>query len=131
LGPWTNVIYGFKHIFAGKFCENIGGFAETTASFNKTLITAMAFDKNDNFFRRKIAKIAENCDHNIGPRSDLLFLLVRRNPSARCRRKRASVAGQTSASARIQCSGTDLMKIHFGPKLFRQFFVQISIEKQP
>jgi hypothetical protein len=25
------------------------------------------FEKNANFFRRKLSKIAENCDHNIGP----------------------------------------------------------------
>jgi hypothetical protein len=28
------------------------------------------FEKNANFFRRKLSKIAENCDHNIDPWSD-------------------------------------------------------------
>jgi hypothetical protein len=27
----------------------------------------MAFEKNANYFCRKLAKIAENCDHNIDP----------------------------------------------------------------
>jgi hypothetical protein len=27
----------------------------------------LVFEKNANFFRRKLAKIAENCDHNIDP----------------------------------------------------------------
>jgi hypothetical protein len=32
------------------------------------LITLLVFKKNANFFRRKLEKIAENCDHNIDPR---------------------------------------------------------------
>jgi hypothetical protein len=35
--------------------------------FAKKLITTLDFKKNANFFRRKLAKIAENCDHNIDP----------------------------------------------------------------
>jgi hypothetical protein len=27
----------------------------------------LVFEKNANFFRRKLSKIAENCDHNIDP----------------------------------------------------------------
>jgi hypothetical protein len=34
-------------------------FAQTTASFCKNLIITLAFEKNANFFRRKLAKIAE------------------------------------------------------------------------
>jgi hypothetical protein len=40
-------------------------FAQTTASFYKKLIIKSVFEKNANFFRRKLAKIAENCGHNI------------------------------------------------------------------
>jgi hypothetical protein len=29
----------------------------------------IGFEKNANFCRRKLSEIAENCDHNIGPRS--------------------------------------------------------------
>jgi hypothetical protein len=36
--------------------------------FAKILIITLVFEKNANFFRRKLAKIAENCDHNIDPR---------------------------------------------------------------
>jgi hypothetical protein len=31
------------------------------------MIMTLVFEKNANFFRRKLAKIAENCDHNIDP----------------------------------------------------------------
>jgi hypothetical protein len=31
-------------------------------------ITLFFFKKNRQIFRRELAKIAENCDHNIGPR---------------------------------------------------------------
>jgi hypothetical protein len=36
---------------------------------NKILIITLAFEKNANFFRQKLSKIAENCDGNIDPRS--------------------------------------------------------------
>jgi hypothetical protein len=42
-------------------------FAQTTASFSKKIIITLVFEKNANCFRRKFAKIAENCDHNIDP----------------------------------------------------------------
>jgi hypothetical protein len=31
-------------------------------------IITLVFEKNAKFFRRKLSKIAENCDHNIDPR---------------------------------------------------------------
>jgi hypothetical protein len=57
-----------KNIFAEKFAKLLPLFAQTTASFHENLIIQFAFDKSDNFFRRKLAKIVENCDHNIQPR---------------------------------------------------------------
>jgi hypothetical protein len=53
-------------------------FVQTTARFNKHLIITLVFEKNANFLqkigknRRKLAKIAENCDRNIDPRSPCL-----------------------------------------------------------
>jgi uncharacterized protein YijF (DUF1287 family) len=44
--------------------------AQTTASFCKKFIITLVFDRNANFFRRKLAKFAENCDHNIDHRRD-------------------------------------------------------------
>jgi hypothetical protein len=32
------------------------------------LIITLVFEKNDKFFRRKLSKMAENCDHNIDSR---------------------------------------------------------------
>jgi hypothetical protein len=32
------------------------------------MIITLIFEKNANFLRRKLPKIAENCDHNIDPR---------------------------------------------------------------
>jgi hypothetical protein len=31
------------------------------------VIITLVFEKNAKFFRRKLGKIAENCDHNIDP----------------------------------------------------------------
>jgi hypothetical protein len=43
-------------------------FIQTTASFCKKMnITINGSEKNANFFCGKLAKIAENCDHNIYP----------------------------------------------------------------
>jgi hypothetical protein len=33
------------------------------------MIITLVFEKNANIFRRKSAKIAENCDHNIDPKT--------------------------------------------------------------
>jgi hypothetical protein len=50
------------------FSPKIGVFfAQTTASFCKNLIITLVFEKNANFFRRNLTKIAENCGHNIEP----------------------------------------------------------------
>jgi hypothetical protein len=35
--------------------------------YAKKLIITLVFENNANFFRRKLSKIAENCDHNIDP----------------------------------------------------------------
>jgi hypothetical protein len=45
------------------------------------LIMTLVSERNANFFRRKLAKIAENCDHNIDPVGHCydFFLNRRRN----------------------------------------------------
>jgi hypothetical protein len=50
-------------IFAEKMAE-IWRFL-TPNKLCKILIITLVFEKNGNFFRRKLAKIAENCDHNV------------------------------------------------------------------
>jgi hypothetical protein len=42
-------------------------FAQTTDSVFKILLITLVIEKTP-FFRRKLAKIVENCDHNIDPR---------------------------------------------------------------
>jgi hypothetical protein len=57
---------GFLKIFSPKIlAKMLAFFADATACLCKNLITTLVFEKNANFFRRKLAKIAENCDHNI------------------------------------------------------------------
>jgi hypothetical protein len=43
--------------------------AQNKAKLCKNRIITLVFEKNANFCRRKWAKIAENCDHNIDPLS--------------------------------------------------------------
>jgi hypothetical protein len=42
----------------------------------KKIIVTLVFEKNANFFRQKLAKIAENCDHNIDPWSRCFYHLM-------------------------------------------------------
>jgi hypothetical protein len=62
----------FLKIFSPK---NLRFFAQTTASFLKKLTISLFFEKTPIFFRRKLAKLAENCDHNIDPRFSAEFRL--------------------------------------------------------
>jgi hypothetical protein len=39
------------------------------------MIISLVFKKNADFFRRKLGKIAENCDHNIDPWVARFFLV--------------------------------------------------------
>jgi hypothetical protein len=47
-------------IFSTKKCEKIGVLTQNKAKLCKILIITLVFDKNANFFGRKLAKIAEN-----------------------------------------------------------------------
>jgi hypothetical protein len=50
-------------------CKNLAEkwrfFAQTSSSF--VMMITLVYEKNANFFRRKLAKIAKNCDDDIDP----------------------------------------------------------------
>jgi hypothetical protein len=50
--------------FLNIFTKKIG---EKRAKLCKNMIITLFFEKNANFFSRKLSKIAQNCDHNIDP----------------------------------------------------------------
>jgi hypothetical protein len=52
----------FQIFLPKKSAKKKAFFAQTTASYCKNLIITLFFEKNANFF-------AENCDHNIDPRT--------------------------------------------------------------
>jgi hypothetical protein len=55
-------------IFSPKMsAKKMAFLTQNKAKICKILIITLVFEKNANFFRRKLAKIAENCDHNIDP----------------------------------------------------------------
>jgi hypothetical protein len=60
--PGTDVV--IIKIFSPK---KIGVLTHNKAKLCKNLIIKLVFEKTPIFFRRKLAKIAENCDHNIDP----------------------------------------------------------------
>jgi hypothetical protein len=47
--------------------KELAFLARSKAKFCKNLSITMVFEKNAIFFRRKLSKIAEDCDHNIDP----------------------------------------------------------------
>jgi hypothetical protein len=57
----------FKLFSTKNLAKILALFAQTTASLSKNLNITLGFEKNANFFRRKWAKITENCDHIIDP----------------------------------------------------------------
>jgi hypothetical protein len=65
--PGTDVVI-FKNTFAEKFSEKNWRFLlKLLLVFAKIVIITLVFEINANLFRRKLGKIAENCDHNIDP----------------------------------------------------------------
>jgi hypothetical protein len=50
-----------------------------TISFCKIFIIILVYEKNATFFRRKLTKIAENCDHSIEPQEKDISNFFRRN----------------------------------------------------
>jgi hypothetical protein len=72
LAPKTDVKI-FKIFSPKKLAKKLAFFAQTTASFlQKKLSLHWFFLEKRPFFRRKLAKSAENCDYNIDPRLVLL-----------------------------------------------------------
>jgi hypothetical protein len=57
----------FLNIFAEKNCKKLSFFTHNKAKLCKNFHNIGFWEKR-HFFRRKLSKIAENCDHNIGPR---------------------------------------------------------------
>jgi hypothetical protein len=65
--PWDRC-YDFKNIFEKKLAKILAFFAQTATTFNKHLIIIeLGFWEKRQFFHRKLAKVARNCDHNIDP----------------------------------------------------------------
>jgi hypothetical protein len=57
----------FKIFSPKNSAKKLAFLTQNKARICKILIVTLVFEKNANFFRRKLAKIAENCDHNIDP----------------------------------------------------------------
>jgi hypothetical protein len=56
----------FKIFSPKKFAKKLAFLTQNKAKFwKKIMIITLFFEKNANFFRLKLSKIAENCDHNI------------------------------------------------------------------
>jgi hypothetical protein len=65
--PETDVM--ILKIFSPKIsAKKLAFLTQNKAKLCKSLIITLVFEKNANFFRQKLSKIAENCDHNIDPR---------------------------------------------------------------
>jgi hypothetical protein len=66
--PAWNQCYDFLKILSSTNLEKMEFFAQNKAKLCKNwIITLVLGREKRQFFRRKLAKIAENCDHNIDP----------------------------------------------------------------
>jgi hypothetical protein len=66
MAPGTDVMI-FKIFSPKNSAKKLAFLTQNKAKLCKNWIITLVFEKNANFFRRKLAKIAENCDHNIDP----------------------------------------------------------------
>jgi hypothetical protein len=57
----------FKIFSPKNSAKKLAFLTQNKAKLCQILIITSVSEKNANFFRRKLAKIAENCDHNIDP----------------------------------------------------------------
>jgi hypothetical protein len=57
----------FKIFSPKNSAKKLAFLSQNKAKFWKKLTITLFFEKNANFFHRKLSKIAENCDHNIDP----------------------------------------------------------------
>jgi hypothetical protein len=65
--PGTDVM--IIKLFSQFFCKKLAFLTQSKGKLCKILIITSVFEKKSQNFRRKLSKIAENRDHNIGPRS--------------------------------------------------------------
>jgi hypothetical protein len=69
LAPGTDVM--ILKIFSPKnSAKKMAFLTQNKGKLCKILIITLVFEKKSQFFRRKLSKIAENCDHNIDPRTN-------------------------------------------------------------
>jgi hypothetical protein len=64
----SNLVMIFKEFSPKNRRKKLDFFAQTTATFSKNNFIDLVLREKLQFFRRKLAKIAENCDYNIDPR---------------------------------------------------------------
>jgi hypothetical protein len=57
----------FKIVLPKNLAKILAFFAQNTASFFQKSDHNIGINEKRQFFRRKFAKIAENCDHNFDP----------------------------------------------------------------
>jgi hypothetical protein len=67
--PMQRPMLWFFKYFRQKIQQKLAVLTQNKAKLCKNLINNIGFWEKRQFFRRKLSKIAENCDHNIGPRT--------------------------------------------------------------
>jgi hypothetical protein len=78
LGAGTDVMI-FKIFSPKNLAKKLAFLTQNKDKLCKILIITLVFEKSANFV--KLSKIAENCDHNIDPRSQLKYCLQKIGPN--------------------------------------------------
>jgi hypothetical protein len=89
--------------------KNVGVSGSKYCQFCKNLIT-FVFEKNANFLRRTLAKIAENRDHNIG-RGPISFPLFRCSVHVKLDEKISMTAGRDGGLRSLEVTGMLAIRI--------------------
>jgi hypothetical protein len=92
------MLWFFKIFSPKNLAKKLAFFVQTTASFCKNCGHDIGFWEKRQFFRRKLSKIAENCDHNIDPRSRMK---ARQFFNGECILKSPNFFSQTNPSIKV------------------------------
>jgi hypothetical protein len=75
--------YDFENIFAEKISKKFGVFDSKQSLIMQKIDHNIGFWEKRQIFRRKLSKIAKNCDHNIDPCLAELFDVPEKHPGRR------------------------------------------------
>jgi hypothetical protein len=104
------MLWFFKYFHRKIQWKNWRFWLETKLNFEKKVDHNIGFWQKRQFFRRKLSKIAENCDHNIGPS-------LKKEPGDKSRRRKLVEQEIIDYLCMYTCELSDLLWLKFKVRL--------------